>query len=111
MIMSNVETLNAIQAAEVLFADAETVLELARKGVLPGTKIGKCWVFLREDVLSYLRSRVEQDTMARRNELAAGPKPVGLQYEAPGDRRRRAPPALPMLHDMPPPRSSRRLRP
>lgn len=108
--MNLVETLNAIQAAEMLFADTETVLELARKGILPGTKIGKCWVFLREDVLSYLRSRVEQDTTARRNEIAAGPNPVGVFYGAPRDKRRRPPPALSVPQDVPP-RLGRRPRP
>ena len=46
MTMEAQDTLDASGAAAVLHADVETVLTLARKGELPGAKIGKSWVCL-----------------------------------------------------------------
>lgn len=95
--MDVAETLNAAQAAALLFVDTETVLMLARQGELPGAKIGKPWVFLREDVLNYLRSRVAQDTSERRRQLHATPGRVAELMSVPLKTRRRPPPALPPL--------------
>jgi excisionase family DNA binding protein len=92
---SYVETLNAEQAAALLFAETETVLTLARSGNLPGTKIGKSWVFLREDVLTFLRHRVQKDTGERLRQLEAKKNPIAVLIEPRPKRRRREPPALP----------------
>ena len=64
--MSLDETMNLPTVALFLGARAETVAQLARKGDLPGTQIGRGWIFLREDVLKFLRDRIAQETESRR---------------------------------------------
>lgn len=96
--MDNPDTLNVVQAAALLFADTDTVLLLARQGTLPGTKIGKCWVFLREDILEFLRRRIRQDTDERRRQLEQPKMPLAELVPVPHrGRRRNALPALPDL--------------
>lgn len=96
--MDNPDTLNVTQAAAMLFADTDTVLLLARQGALPGAKIGKCWVFLREDILDFLRRRIRQDTDERRRQLEQPSMPMAeLVPVARRGRRRSALPALPDL--------------
>ena len=91
------DTLDIHQAAAILHADEETVLALARSGELPGTKIGRPWVFLRTDVLDYLRVRVGSDT-AQRRQAAAAPPAVAAVLVPQRSRRRTT---LPVLPDMP----------
>jgi excisionase family DNA binding protein len=97
-LMDNPDTLNVTQAAALLFADTDTVLLLARQGALPGTKIGKCWVFLREDILEFLRRRIRQDTDERRRLLDQPKMPLAELVPVPHrGRRRNALPVLPSL--------------
>lgn len=49
-------TLNLEQAAELLKLHPQTVLQRARSGVIPGAKPGKCWVFIEEDLIQWLRT-------------------------------------------------------
>ena len=86
------DTLNAAQAADMLFADIETILILARSGELPGAKVGKSWVFLREDVIEFLRGRVRAETGQRKQPVL--PNAVLLPRPS---RQRRQPPVLPAL--------------
>lgn len=51
--MESADALNAALAAELLFADTETVLLLVRQAAIPGTKLGKQWVFLKQDVFRF----------------------------------------------------------
>jgi excisionase family DNA binding protein len=64
-------TLDTSEVAALLRAESETVLQLARTGELPGTRIGKSWVFLREDVIAFLKERITKDTMERRHHHAS----------------------------------------
>lgn len=64
--MTTFETMDLQTAAAYLGAKAETISQLARKGDLPGAQIGKGWIFLREDVLDFLRKRIAAETEARR---------------------------------------------
>jgi len=101
------DTFNALGAATLLHADVETVLALARKGELPGTKIGKSWVFLRTDILDFLRERVRHDTALRlQSQRAASPAPAALLVPRPASRKRRELPVLPSLPE-PSPLSAR----
>jgi excisionase family DNA binding protein len=93
--MSADETLGVEQAALLLHAENETVMQFARRGELPGTRIGKSWVFIREDVLAFLRARIEQDTLERRDHYAKAPLAIAL--ERPKRSRRTIPPILPTL--------------
>lgn len=49
-------TLNLEQAAELLKLHPQTVLQRARLGEIPAAKPGKCWVFIEEDLIIWLRS-------------------------------------------------------
>lgn len=60
------ETLDLNGVAALLIAEPETVVQYARTGELPGTRVGKGWIFLREDVLGFLRQRIDRDTEMRR---------------------------------------------
>jgi excisionase family DNA binding protein len=46
--------LTAAQLAELLQVDERTVRALARKGELPGRKVGRHWRFSRRAVLDWL---------------------------------------------------------
>ncbi|WP_160310665.1 helix-turn-helix domain-containing protein [Chromobacterium subtsugae] len=60
------DTMTLDDAATALNIGTETARQLADAGVLPGCKIGIGWVFLRDDVLTYLRDEVRRQTNARR---------------------------------------------
>jgi hypothetical protein len=60
------ETLDLQGVATLLKAEPETIAQYARTGELPGTKMGKSWVFLRGDVIAFLRQRIVQETEMRR---------------------------------------------
>ncbi|WP_114155271.1 helix-turn-helix domain-containing protein [Chromobacterium haemolyticum] len=59
------ETLNLDEAAGLMNIGTETARELADKGALPGCKVGVAWVFLRDDVLTYIRDEVRRQTNER----------------------------------------------
>lgn len=50
------ETLNVEQAASFLNMHPVTVQAKARSGEIPAAKPGKCWTFVKDDLVSYLRS-------------------------------------------------------
>jgi len=49
-------TLNLDQAASFLKMSAEDLRRKTKTGKIPGAKPGKAWVFLEEDLVTYLRS-------------------------------------------------------
>ena len=93
--MNSEETLGVSEAATLLHAENETVMLYARSGELPGTRIGKSWVFLKADVLSFLRNRILSDTEERRRHYAK--TPLAIAMERPKHVRRTKLPALPDL--------------
>ena len=48
------EVLTTEEAADLLRVSTKTVLTFARDGVLPGTKVGRAWRFLRVDLVEYV---------------------------------------------------------
>lgn len=54
-----VDTLDINEAADFLRCHKETLRRLADSGELPGTKIGRAWVFVREDLIAYVRSKYD----------------------------------------------------
>ncbi|MDR2990854.1 MAG: helix-turn-helix domain-containing protein [Burkholderiaceae bacterium] len=48
------ETLNVHQAALLLHVHSSTVSALARAGIIPATKVGRAWVFVKSLLLEYL---------------------------------------------------------
>ena len=51
------DVLDGREVAELLHLPHSTVLEYARRGLLPGHKLGRRWVFLRDEVEAVVRSR------------------------------------------------------
>lgn len=107
------ETLDLEGVAALFGAEAETVAQYARSGELPGTRIGKGWIFLKDDALAFLRERIDRDTEARRaarsqhehlgptNEPRHGDKPSGVVFDRQPRRRRTVLPTLPGLPSRP----------
>lgn len=94
--MENTETLGLAEVAALLRAESETVMQYARRGELPGTRLGKSWVFMREDVLGFLRKQITADTEARQRVTgASGVLAVHTEIKTSG--RRKKPPTLPTL--------------
>ena len=52
---SPTETLSLVEAAALLRIHPVTLQARARAGVIPAAKIGRAWVFIREDLLGYIR--------------------------------------------------------
>lgn len=50
------KTLNLEEAAQFLKMHLEEVRRRAKAGIIPGAKVGKCWVFVEDDLVAYLRS-------------------------------------------------------
>jgi len=102
--MTIFETMDLQSAADYLGAKTETISQLARKGELPGAQIGKGWIFLKEDVLDFLRRRIAAETEVRRamresegEALQKGNEPSQPVAVLKTRTRRRAPPLLPEL--------------
>lgn len=89
------ETLGVEEAAALLRAETSTVMQFARRGDLPGTRIGKGWVFLREDVIAFLRQQIANDTQDRRQQAAR--TIAAVAFTAPQRSRRTKLPILPAL--------------
>lgn len=49
------DVLDGREVAELLHLPISTVLEYARRGVLPGRKLGRRWIFLRDEVEATVR--------------------------------------------------------
>jgi Helix-turn-helix domain len=49
------DVLDGRDVAELLHLPISTVLEYARRGLLPGRKLGRRWVFLRDEVEATVR--------------------------------------------------------
>ena len=50
------KTFNLEEAAQFLKMNPEGLRRLAATGKIPGAKPGKCWCFLEEDLVNYVRS-------------------------------------------------------
>jgi excisionase family DNA binding protein len=51
------DTLTLQEAAALLKIHPVTLLGLAKAGTVPGAKIGKCWVFVKVDLIDFIRSQ------------------------------------------------------
>src|SRR5471030_2650860 len=59
------KTYDLLECADLLKVDRNTVMKLAGTGELPGAKIGRAWVFLEDDVLTFLRKKVHEQALFR----------------------------------------------
>ena len=58
--------MNLSEAANFLKMNAESLRQLAKHGKVPGAKIGKCWVFIEQDLADFIRSRYSVQRQAVR---------------------------------------------
>jgi excisionase family DNA binding protein len=85
------ETIDARGAASLLHCDPTTVEDLARRGELPCTKVGRGWLFVRTDLLAYLAQRGREEAEERRrkrSEPTPLPKPEAIAARMRTPRRR-----------------------
>ena len=52
---SDFKTLNLHEAAAFLHMHPEEVRKRAKRGLIPGAKAGRCWVFLETDLAEFVR--------------------------------------------------------
>ena len=57
------EDVDLLAAAELLRVHPVTLREKARRGEVPGAKIGKCWVFVDVDLIDYIRAQYPTSTV------------------------------------------------
>ena len=55
--LQHTETLDLKAAALLLKMHWQTLREKAKAGEVPGAKIGKQWVFIKDDLVSHIRSK------------------------------------------------------
>ncbi len=60
------KTLNLPEAAAFLQMNPESLRQRVKAGAIPGAKPGKCWVFVEDDLVAYLRSLYAADRQAVR---------------------------------------------
>ncbi len=60
------KTLDLHQAAQFLRMNPEALRQKAKAGEVPGAKPGKCWVFVEEDLVEYIRSQYASQRQATR---------------------------------------------
>lgn len=60
------DTIDADECAQLLRCKADQVEEMARTGEIPGLKIGRGWLFIRADLLSYLAEKARKEAQERR---------------------------------------------
>ncbi|MGH2850676.1 MAG: helix-turn-helix domain-containing protein [Solirubrobacteraceae bacterium] len=72
--------LDAREVAELLRMRLSTVLEFARRGVIPGHKLGRRWIFLRDEI----------EATVRRAPAGKAESPIRLKPSASAARQRRA---------------------
>jgi len=53
------QTFNLDEAAAFLRIHPHTLEAKARAGEVPGAKVGKCWVFIDDDLADHIRSRYQ----------------------------------------------------
>ena len=70
------ETIGSDQCAELLRCTPEQIEELARVGDLPALKIGRSWLFVRSDLLSYLAERARAEAQERRAKRSSTIAPI-----------------------------------
>lgn len=65
------ETCNLEEAAAFLHMSVSSLRQKAKAGLIPASKPGKRWVFIRADLIRYLREQQENVEAAARRSLEA----------------------------------------
>jgi hypothetical protein len=69
--LTDLDMLDAVDVAQMLHMPISTVLDFARRDVIPGHKIGRRWIFLRDEIEATVR-----DAPGSRPLPAAVPSPA-----------------------------------
>jgi Helix-turn-helix domain len=88
--LSEHDMLDAGEVAELLRMPVSTVLDFARRDLIPGHKLGRRWIFLRDEILTSVREAPGRRSAPASAEVRA----IGVASPAP-DRSRRYPRAVP----------------
>ncbi|UZR29477.1 helix-turn-helix domain-containing protein [Methylococcus mesophilus] len=72
------ETLDTVEAAELMRVSLGKMTELARTGEVPAVMLGTHYLFLRDELLEYLRTRAKEEQRLRR-EMADAARRMGDQ--------------------------------
>lgn len=88
------KTLDVQECADFLKINRTHVLKLLDDGKLPGAKIGRCWVFIEEDVAAYLRAEIRDQMRERQGSSEQSARPPMLVAVKPAGRQKRALPDL-----------------
>jgi len=65
------DVLDARQVAELLHLPISTALDFARRGVIPGHKLGRRWIFLRDEIEAGVRDAPNRTATPRAPEPPA----------------------------------------
>lgn len=65
MELNQMESITLEEAAAILKIHPDTLARKARKGELPGAKIGRAWVFIKEELTEILKAQIMAQTQAR----------------------------------------------
>lgn len=82
------DTIDTDECAMLLRCSTDTIEEMARGGEIPGLKIGRTWLFIRQDLLAYLAEKARREAEERRSKRQPGVTPITARP------RRRQPPVL-----------------
>lgn len=82
------DTIDTDECAALLRCSTDTIEEMARGGDLPGLKIGRTWLFIRQDLLAYLAEKARREADERRARRQPGVTPITSRTK------RRQPPVL-----------------
>lgn len=63
--MTTASTVGVPEAAALMKVHANRVLELIAEGTLPAAKVGRAWVMLTRDVLTYVENQIIEQTSKR----------------------------------------------
>ena len=66
--------IEASEVASLLRTETSAVMRLVRSGHLPSTRIGSSWLFMRTDIMTFLRNQIDEETAARRLHATATAK-------------------------------------
>lgn len=58
-------TVNIEEAAALLKVHPETALKIIQAGDIPAAKVGRAWVMMTKDVLSYIQKQIIEQTSNR----------------------------------------------